>query len=270
MDNEDRIADLLPFAHRQPKPRVKGLNYVRGPSVLGGVLEDAVASYAPHIDILKLSGHQISFATEASVRRAIDACRAADVRVSVGNPPIDAALSAGRPCLEAVLAKLSAWNVDLVELSVIARALDEDDLAAAIAIASDPGIEVMLEVGVDFAHTRSADHELFLKRRARLAAAGLAAGARYVLIESEGLTENRDGQLHRWEAVDEIVANLDPASVIFEGDDQDVMSRILDIYGPKAGVMVDYTRIEILEAARRGFGPSQFLWGKVATVAAAE
>ena len=51
-----------------------------------------------------------------------------------------------------------------------------------------------------------------------------------------------------------------------EADDQDVMSTLIDIYGPKTNLMVDYSRIEKLEAARRGFGPSQFLWGKVASL----
>ena len=43
--------------------------------------------------------------------------------------------------------------------------------------------------------------------------------------------------------------------------------ELLDIYGPKANLMVDYSRIEKLEAARRGFPPSQSLWGKVASLA---
>lgn len=262
------IAPRLPFAHRQQKPRAKGLNYVRAPAILGTMLQDTLDCYAPHIDILKLSGHQATMCTEASIRRAIDACHAAGILVSVGNPPVDVAMSGGRDCLEQVLATFSEWSIDLIEISVIARAVDEDDLATAISMAGEHGIKVILEVGVDFAHTTSGDHELFLRRRAQLAANALAAGARYVLLESEGLTENRNGQPPRWEAVEAIIGQLDPAAVIMEADDQDVMSTLIDIYGPKANLMVDYSRIEKLEAARRGFGPSQFLWGKVATLRA--
>jgi len=267
MDNDNAIARSLPFADRRPKPRTKGLNYVRAPAVLGATLQDTLDAYAPHIDILKLSGHQASLGTEAALRRAINACAQAGVRVAVGNPPIDAALTGGRASLEAVFGVLAEWNVGLVEISGIARTLDDEDLAMVIGLARARKLEVIYEIGVDFAHTRSADHELFLKRRASLAATALAADAAFVLVESEGLTENRGHEPPHWDALDEIVTNLDPAQVIFEADDQDVMCKLIDIYGPKANLMVDYSRIEKLEAARRGFPPSQSLWGKVASLA---
>lgn len=268
MDNP--ITSLLPFAYRVPKPRKRGLNYVRGPALLGHALEDTLQTYGTHIDILKLSGHQASLASGAAVAAAITACKAHDVAVAVGNPVIDVALSGGQETFLAVIAQLADWSVDIVEISLIARSLDEEDVAHAIAIARDHGIEVLAEIGVDFAHTRSEDHELFERRRAWLAATALAHGASHVLLESEGLTENRGAEAFRWGTIEAIVGGLDPAQVIFEADDQDVMSRLIDIFGPKANLMVDSSRIEKVEAARRGFGPSQFLWGKVATLGPAE
>lgn len=266
MESNNPITHLMPFAERQPKPREKGLNYVRGPSILGALLDDVVACYAPHIDILKLSGHQASLSSEASVRKAIDACHAANIQVSVGNPPMDVAMSGGRACLDAVLKQLASWSVDLVEMSIIARSLDEDDLANAISIARGHGIDVIVEIGVAFAHSEAKDGELFLHRRRRLAAKAVETGARFILLESEGLTENRQGEPMRWDAIDMIVSDIDPAVMIFEADHQDTLSRLIDIYGPKANLFVDSSRIEILEVARRGFGPSVSLWGKVATI----
>ena len=264
MDNP--LTPLLPFAYREPKPRNRGLNYVRGPALLGHALQDTLETYGAHVDILKLSGHQASLASEAALVAAIEACKAHDVAVAVGNPVIDVALSGGQDRFAAVLAQLALWRVDLLEISLIARSIYEEDLKRAITLAQEHGISVLAEIGVDFAHTRSADHELFVRRRARLARVALEAGATHVLLESEGLTENRSGQPFRWEAVEDIVGDLDPARVIFEADDQDVMSHLIDIFGPKANLMVDSARIEKVEAARRGFGPSQFLWGKVATL----
>lgn len=260
------LTSLLPFADRMPKPRQQGLNYIRGPAILGQSLEDLVLTYGVHIDILKLSGHQASLASEKALLQAVEICKDAGIRVSVGNPVIDAALTGGRETFRAVVAKIAEWSVDLIELSLIARSIDEADLDQAIDIASDSGIGVLVEIGVDFAHTISADHELFLMRRAKLAARALEAGASHVLLESEGLTENRGGNAPRWEALEIIIGDLDPARLIFEGDDQDVMSRLIDIYGPRVNLMVDHSRVEKVEAARRGFGPSQFLWGKVAAL----
>jgi phosphosulfolactate synthase (CoM biosynthesis protein A) len=267
---ENPITSLLPFAYRAAKPRKRGLNYVRGPALLGHALQDTLQTYGPHIDVLKLSGHQASLSSEAAVLAAIAACKDNDVAVAVGNPVIDVALSGGQSTYAAVIAQLAKWSVDIVEISLIARSIDEEDLSLAIAIAKDHGVQVFAEIGVDFAHTRSEDHELFVRRRARLAATALEVGATHVLLESEGLTENRAGEAYRWDAIEGIVGGLDPARVIFEADDQDVMSRLIDIFGPKANLMVDSSRIEKVEAARRGFGPSQFLWGKVATLGPAE
>ncbi len=264
MDNP--LTPLLPFAYRVPKPRKRGLNYVRGPSLLGHALQDMVQTYSAHVDILKLSGHQASLASEKTLAAAISECKEHEVAVAVGNPVIDVALSGGQDTFTAVVAQLARWHVDIVEVSLIARTLDEEDLAQVITIARDHGVEVFAEIGVDFAHTRSGDHELFVRRRARLAAIALEVGASHVLLESEGLTENRGDDPLRWDAIEDIVGELDPAQVIFEADDQDVMSHLIDVFGPKANLMIDCTRIEKVEAARRGFGPSQFLWGKVATL----
>ena len=48
-----------------------------------------------------------------------------------------------------------------------------------------------------------------------------------------------------------------------EADDQDVLSRYIEIYGPNVNMMIDHSRLLKMEDARIGFGPSQFLWGKV-------
>lgn len=261
------LADLLPIAHREPKPRSKGLNYIRSPAILGSTLDALLQCYAAEMDILKLSGHQATFAAESMIEHAIEACHAAGVRVSIGNPPLDMALNSGRDGLEKVLGKYAEWSVDLIEISVIARAIDDDDLAEVINMANAQDIEVIAEVGVDFAHTQSKDDELFLDRRCQQATRARDAGAKFVLLESEGLTENRHGEPMRWDAVDRFASQFSTAEIIFEADDQDVMCQLIEIYGPKSNMMVDYSRIEKIEAARRGSPPSQFLWGKVATIA---
>ena len=99
-----------------------------------------------------------------------------------------------------------------------------------------------------------------------MARQSLESGAAFVLIESEGLTENISQENYRWQALEGIIAGLDISKTIFEGDDQDVLSKLIEIYGPKSNIMTDFSKIETIEAARLGFGPSQFLWGKVITL----
>ncbi|MBF9037641.1 hypothetical protein LSUCC0246_03845 [Rhodobacterales bacterium LSUCC0246] len=265
-ENETRLANMLPMAAREAKPRTRGLNYVRAPTILGRYLEDVFACYATDIDILKLSGHQITFSSRPVVVRAVAACREAGVRVAVGNPPLDVALSGGWACYTAFIAELAALGVEMIEVSCIGRAIDDQDFAKVIAAAQDKGLEVIVEVGVEFAHSGSEDGNLFLGRRIQQAQFAIEAGASMILVESEGLTENRKGQPYRWDAIDRIASAFRPEQLMFEADDQDVLSRYIEIFGPKANLMVDHTKIEKLEAARRGFGPSQSLWGKVVAI----
>ena len=76
-----------PWATREAKPRQRGINYVRGPAVLGGYLNDFIGCYAEHIDILKLSGHQVTFSSPESISKAIKICHSNSIKVAVGNPP---------------------------------------------------------------------------------------------------------------------------------------------------------------------------------------
>jgi len=48
-----------------------------------------------------------------------------------------------------------------------------------------------------------------------------------------------------------------------KADDQDILSKYIEIYGPMINMVIDHDRLLKMEAARLGFGPSQFLWGKV-------
>ena len=135
-----------------------------------------------------------------------------------------------------------------------------------IGAANEAGLKVIVEIGVEFAHSGSEDGNLFLGRRIQQAMSAMAAGAAIILVESEGLTENRKGQPYRWDALDRIASSFRPDQLMFEADDQDVLSRFIDVFGPKVNLMVDHSKIEKIEAARRGYGPSQSIWGKVVAV----
>ena len=91
----------------------------------------------------------------------------------------------------------------------------------------------------------------------------IEAGSWKILLESEGLTENLDKKDYRWNVIDKIISPLHLNQFMVEADDQDVLSKYIEFYGPGINMMVDYTRVLKMEDARLGFGPSQSLWGKV-------
>ena len=78
-----------------------------------------------------------------------------------------------------------------------------------------------------------------------------------------GRKENIDKKDYRWNIIDKIISPLDLNQFMVEADDQDVLSKYIEIYGPGINMMVDYNRLLKMEDARIGYGPSQFLWGKV-------
>ena len=91
----------------------------------------------------------------------------------------------------------------------------------------------------------------------------LDAGSWKILLESEGLTENIKKEDYRWHIIDKVISPLKLEQFMVEADDQDVLSRYIEIYGPNVNMMIDHTRLLKMEDARIGYGPSQFLWGKV-------
>ena len=107
------------------------------------------------------------------------------------------------------------------------------------------------------------DNSIFIKRLLNQSKKFLNAGTWKILLESEGLTENMSKENYRWNIIDNIISPLELSNFMVEADDQDVLSKYIEIYGPNINMMVDHTRLLKMEDARLGYGPSQFLWGKV-------
>ena len=128
---------------------------------------------------------------------------------------------------------------------------------------SSKGIRVLNEIGVAFAHSEIDDNAIFINRLIKQSTKYLKAGCWKIVIESEGLTENLDKIDYRWTVIDSIISPLELSQFIVEADNQDILSKYIEIYGPKINMMIDHNRLLKMEAARLGFGPSQFLWGKV-------
>jgi phosphosulfolactate synthase (CoM biosynthesis protein A) len=129
--------------------------------------------------------------------------------------------------------------------------------------ASKRGLKVINEIGVAFAHSEVFEKNIFVERLKQQSKRFIEAGSWKILLESEGLTENIDEKDHRWYIIDKVISPLNLDQFMVEADDQDVLSKYIEIYGPNVNMMIDHTRLLKMEDARIGYGPSQFLWGKV-------
>ena len=253
----------LPFLKRDEKPRDTGINYVRSPVILGKYIEDYLEAYHEYVDIFKISGKQAALMSEKSLIDYVSTCKKHNVLVGIGNPVMDAALSGGKKVVNEYIDKSVDLGIDIIEISSIARSIDDVEMCHLIERISNKGIRVLNEIGVAFAHSEIEDNSIFINRLIKQSTKYLKAGCWKIVIESEGLTENLDKIDYRWTVIDSIISPLELSQFIVEADNQDILSKYIEIYGPKINMMIDHNRLLKMEAARLGFGPSQFLWGKV-------
>ena len=253
----------LPFLEREKKPRETGINYVRAPVLVGQCIDDYLLAYSDIVDIFKLSGKQAGQMSRSSLIQFLDTCKSNNVMISIGNPLMDMALNGGRKVVDGYLDRVVDYGVDIIEISSIARSADDDDICRLIDVASKRGLKVINEVGVAFAHSEVQDNMIFSERLGRQIQRFLDAGSWKILLESEGITENLEKDKFRWQLIDRLLSPLALSQFMVEADDQDVLSKYIEIYGPNINMMVDYSRVLKMEDARTGHGPSQSLWGKV-------
>ena len=260
--NDDSFSNL-PFIKREKKLREKGINYVRAPVMVGTCIDDYLEAYSNLVDIFKISGKQGAQMSKKSLERFIKTCKTFEVKVALGNPVMDVALSAGKEVVDDFLDTVLRLGIDILEISSVSRSLDDDDMCRLIENASNKGIKIINEIGVAFAHSVVTDKEIFIERVKMQSKRFINAGSWKILLESEGLTENIEKKDYRWNIIDKIISPLELNQFMVEADDQDVLSKYIEIYGPGINMMIDYNRLLKMEDARIGYGPSQFLWGKV-------
>jgi len=97
----------------------------------------------------------------------------------------------------------------------------------------------------------------------QLAKRHIDAGAKILMIESEGITESVE--TWRTDVVSTIVAELGLERVMFEAADPPVFSWYVKNYGPEVNLFVDHSQIVELECLRSGIWGTKSTWGRVVT-----
>ena len=126
---EDFSFPNLPFQKREKKPRDKGINYVRAPVMVGQCINDYLSAYGNLVDVFKLSGKQAALMSTSALKEFISTCRKHEVLVAVGNPVMDVALGGGTEVVDDFLESAGRYGIDIIEISSIARAIDDDDIS---------------------------------------------------------------------------------------------------------------------------------------------
>lgn len=268
----ERAFSSIPLNARPAKPRSEGLTEIRGPyySVMGRrYLEDILETMHPYVDGLKFAGGSFALMPRDKVKEMIDLAHRYGTYVSTGGW-IEHVLCLGAEAVENYLTEAKELGFDVIELSTGFISLPEGDLLRLVQRVAKMGLKAKPELGIQFGAggaTPAAELAAEGIRDARWvierAKACLDAGARIIMIESEGITENVDKW--RTDVAAQIIGALGIGKVMFEAADPPVFEWYIKNYGAEVNLFVDHSQIVQLECLRSGIWGTKSSWGRIIT-----
>src|SRR3954452_3531342 len=192
----------LPFLRmnrRPPKPRTRGLTEIRGPyyTPIGKrQLEDILENIGWAIDSFKFGGGSFSLMPARAVRELIDLCHRYDVTVSTGGF-LEFVLTQGPSAVDQYIDACRDLGFDTIEISAGFISIPTDDVLRLIERVQRAGLNAKPEIGIQFgaggassAAELEAEGTIDVETAIAKAQKCLDAGAKLLMIESEGITES--------------------------------------------------------------------------------
>ncbi len=268
----ERSFEFLPVNRRDEKPRSRGITEIRGPyyaPVGPRYLRDILETVGSYVDIFKFSGGSFSLMPKKAVRELIDICHEHDVLVSTGGF-IERVMTHGPEMVDRYLEECKASGFDIVEVSSGFITVPAGDLVGIVEKVQGLGMLAKPDVGIQFgAGGASSVEELEAEgtsdpaQAIRLAKRYIEAGAKRIMIESEGITEKV--RTWRTDVVAKIVGELGLERVMFEAADPEVFGWYVKNFGPDVNLFVDHSQIVQLECLRAGIWGTKSTWGRIVT-----
>jgi phosphosulfolactate synthase (CoM biosynthesis protein A) len=273
MARDDELAfAFLRLNQREEKPRQRGLTEIRGPyySALGPrYLRDLLEIVGHAVDILKFSGGSFAVMPKRAVRELIDICHEHRVLVSTGGF-IERVLLEGPDAVDRYLDECKRVGFDIVEVSSGFVCIPTEDLLRLTERVKEHGLEPKPEVNIQAGAGGSssvaaleAQGNRDVSRAIEEARRHLELGARHVMLESEGVTEN----VREWrtDVVAAVVQALGLQKVMFEAAEPAVFGWYVKTFGPEVNLFVDHSQVLQLECLRAGVWGTTDVWGRVVT-----
>jgi phosphosulfolactate synthase (CoM biosynthesis protein A) len=270
--SHERAIPSLALNERATKPRAAGLTEVRGQyyTVIGPrYLEDLLEVAGEWIDWIKVPGPGAALTPPDVLRRMAEIARAADVKLGVGGL-IEKVITQGPKAVDGYFRSLPDLGFEVVEISAGFLAIPDTDYLRLVERAAQSGLIVKAEVGIQFgaggtseaddlvaAGTGSVSHAISLAKRA------LDAGAHFVVLESEGVTESV--KVWRTDVPAALADAIGIEKIIFEAAEPKVFEWYIKNFGPEVNVFIDHTQALLLEAVRSGVWGSNSLFNRVFT-----
>ena len=271
LENE-RAFPFLRTNYRPGKPRQTGVTEIRGPyyTPMGRrYLEDILETMGVYVDSLKFAGGSFSLMPRAAVKAMIDLCHQHDVLVSTGGF-LEYVLEQGANAVDCYIRECRDLGFDIVEISCGFVTLPMEDWLRLVEKVKNAGLQPKPEVGIQFGAggaTATAELQAEGTRDPGWAIHQmeclLEAGAKMIMVESEGITEN----VKNWrsDVTARFVTAIGLEHLMFEAADPEVFAWYIKNYGPAVNLFVDHSQIVQLECLRSGIWGTKSTWGRILT-----
>jgi phosphosulfolactate synthase (CoM biosynthesis protein A) len=252
------------------KPRDVGVVEIRGPyytSVSYGYLKDLLDDWSEYVDGYKFAGGSMRLLSRARVRQIIGACHDHQVYVSTGGF-VERVIVQGSEAVDGYLEECKDLGFDIVEVSSGLAPIPLEDKVRIVKqvqkLGMKPKPEVSMMIGAG-AGTHVAGYQEKMKMRSFEDFAGevdahLKAGARMLMVESEGLTEDLPPAKWRRDVIKKLVARYGYQTFMFEASDPPVFKWYLTTFGRDVNLFIDHSQIVEYTAWRTRLWGDSAIW----------
>jgi phosphosulfolactate synthase (CoM biosynthesis protein A) len=266
--------DFVTTEKPSPKPRNSGVIEIRGPyysAVTAGYVNNLLDDWGEYIDGLKFAGGSFSLLQEDKLKEYVKICHDHGVFVDTGGW-IERVLVDGKEAVDKYITKCKDIGFDVIEVSSgmapeVMKMPLEDKIAIVKKISSmgmKPKPEVSLMIGAG-GGTHISGYEEEIKYRdiedfIKETRAYLDAGAKLIMVESEGITEDLPPERWRKDVIKRLLNEFGYEKLMFESSDPEVFKWYLKNVSKDVNLFIDHSQIVEFTAWKYGLWGDRDIW----------
>ena len=268
MKSNTKTFEFIELTQLPMKPRNTGIIEIRGPyytPVTYGYVRDLLEDWGEYVDGFKFAGGSMRLLTRDKTKKIIDLCHNNNVYVSTGGF-VERVIVQGPEAVDRYLEECKSLEFDMVEVSSGLAPIKLEDKVAIVrqvqklGMKAKPEVSMMIGAG---AGTHIVGYKTRMRRFAEVAketAAHLDAGAKILMLESEGITEDLPPAKWRKDVVKRLVDRFGYKSWMFEASDPPVFKWYLKTFGWDVNLFIDHSQIVEFNAWRLGLWGDSDIW----------
>ena len=270
MSPRKKAFDFIKIDLPPKKPRHVGVIEMRGPyytSVSYGYLKDLLDDWSDYVDGYKFAGGSMRLLARSRVKQIISICHEHDLYVSTGGF-VERVIVQGKRAVDRYLDECKKLGFDVVEVSSglapipIKDKVEIEKRVQRIGLIAKPEVSMMMGAG---AGTHIAGYDKAMKMRdfeefAEEVEEHVKAGAKMIMVESEGLTEDLPPERWRKDVIKKLVDRFGYRRFMFEASDPPVFKWYLTTFGRDINLFIDHSQVVEFAAWRTRLWGDREIW----------